>query len=214
MRRSRKESLYSVFAGKINKRQAGAGFSEAEIRIGEVVLRLRQEKGISGIELCRRAGHFDPRTLTAIEKGRIKNPSIKMLQRLARGLNVSVSDFFRQAELEQDQYCFPGSKKGVYYADFPEWGAKIISFTPFIKDFFCGKVILAPQRKLQDHMLKHPAPLFVSTLIGRIEVMVEGRRFVLKEGDNLFFNGILKHSFCNLLRRDSVFLVVTAPSFF
>ncbi len=213
MKRPPKESLYAALEQKIVG-QASRDFSEEEIRVGERVLTLRKEKGLSGAELCRRAGRFDPRTLTAIEKGRIKNPSLKMLQKLARGLDVTVSDFFRQGEMELDRYCFPGSKKGAYYADFPEWGVKVISLTPFIKNFFCGKIILSPQKSLQDHMLKHSAPLFVSTLIGRIDVCVEGRSFPLKEGDNLFFNGILKHSFRNPMRRDSVFLVVTAPSFF
>jgi transcriptional regulator with XRE-family HTH domain len=214
MKRTAKANLYAAFEEKIQGHRERGGAPEEEIRIGEIVFRLRRERGLSGAELCRKAGGFDPRTLAAIEKGRIKNPSIRMLQMLARGLEIAVSDFFRRAELDHPRYCFSGTKKGFYYADFPAWGTKVISLTPFIKNFFCGKIILAPRKSLSGHMLKHSAPMFVSILVGCFEVTVGNKSFSLREGDNLFFDGAIEHSFRNPIRRDSVFLVVTAPSFF
>jgi hypothetical protein len=90
---------------------------------------------------------------------------------------------------------------------------KIISLTPFIRNFFCGKFILGPQRRLTETMLRHAFPIHVSVLIGRLEIEIETQKFILKEGGNLFFNGILKHSIYNPLHRESAFLMMTAPSF-
>jgi len=128
-------------------------------------------------------------------------------------LNVSVGDLFRQAELRLERNFFVGSQKGSFQIEFPKKGVKIVSYTPFIKDFFCGKFIIGAKREVDDSLLSHPKPFFISTLVGRFEVQVEGHQVNLKEGDNIFFNGLMRHSISNPLHRESVLLVVTAPSF-
>jgi transcriptional regulator with XRE-family HTH domain len=212
MQKGKNESLYQAMQRKVKEESKKQAASE-DLDINGNVRRLRMEKKLSGVELCRRAGDLDPRTLTAIEKGRIVNPSVKTLQSLARGLGIAVSDLFRQAEMGWDRFCCDGTQKGFYQIDLNEWGVKVVSFIPFIHDFFCGKFILGPQRRLTESMLKHVFPVHVSVLVGRFEITVETKNFILKEGDNLFFNGILKHSIYNPLHRESSFLMVTAPSF-
>ena len=207
-----KKSVYDVLRGKIeesiSRDRAGEAFD-----LNATVRRLRQSLKLTGVELCKRAGDLDPKTLTALERGRIKNPSIRTLRSVARGLNVTVSDLFRQTEMSLDRHFYLGSQKGFCQLDFPSWGLKVVSFTPLIQDFFCGKWILTARRRFEETLLERPLPIFVSTLIGRFEVTVEGKTFSLKEGENLFFNGMLKHSFHNPLHRESVLFIVTAPSF-
>lgn len=181
--------------------------------VNKAIRRIREQKKLSGAALCRKAGGLDPRTLTAIEKGRIKNPSIQTLEAVARGLEVSVSEIFREAESGMSRFFSQGTQKGMCQMDFPSLGAKIVSFTPLIKDFFCGKLILGPHKKLDQELLHEARPIFISVMVGRCEVSIEGKSFVLKEGDNLYFNGILKHTFYNPLERESVLLLVTSPSF-
>ncbi len=204
--------FYDVLSGEM---QSKANFnSRAEsFDISATVCRLRKEKKMTGVELCRRAGDLDPRTLTALEKGRIKNPSIQTLQSLSRGLNIAVSDLFRKAEIGMDRYFYTGSPKGFCHIDFPSLGMKVVSFTPLVKDFFCGKFILAPRKRLDHLFMKHASPIYISVLIGCFEVCIEEKSKVLKEGENLFFNGYLKHSFLNPLERESVLMLMTAPSF-
>ncbi|HLD50660.1 MAG TPA: helix-turn-helix domain-containing protein [bacterium] len=174
---------------------------------------LRLERNLTGIGLCARSGDMDPRTLTALEKGRIKNPSIKTLQSLARGLGMTVSEIFRRSESLQDHYLYQGSQKGLCQMDFPLFGVRMVSFTPFVEDFFCGKLILGPRKKIDQTFLKKPVSVFISVIFGRFEITVESRKVRLREGENLFFNGILRHSFYNPLERESVMLFITAPSF-
>ena len=213
MKEKKRQSLYQVLAEEIKERSQRNLMSET-LDLPSAVRRLRQENKLTGVALCRKAGGgLDPRTLTALEKGRIKNPSIKTLQAVARGLGISVSELFRQTEIRIDRHFFLGSQKGAYQIDFPSWGIKIVSFTPLLKDFFCGKLIFSAHKKLDQTMLKHPLPIFVSTLFGRLEASFEGKTLSLKEGDNIFFNGVLRHSFYNPLERESVLLIMTAPSF-
>lgn len=212
MAKTKKESFYQALGGRIENGMRRR-FQTEQVNIPATVRQMRQSKKLTGAELCKRAGDLDPRTLTALEKGRIKNPSIATLKSVSRGLGVTISDIFREAEIQTDHHFYAGSQKGFCQIDFHLAGIKVVSFTPFIKDFFCGKLIMGPRKKLDQTLLKHPLPLFVSVLVGRVEIEVEKRRLSLREGENLFFNGILKHSFYNPLERESVLWMVTAPSF-
>lgn len=203
------KSVREAAEEKVLKRE-----KDFQIDIQSIVRRIRTEKKLSGVEVCRRAGDLDPRTLNALEKGRIKNPTVKTLHSVARGLGITISDLFRPTEaLQEHYYCF-GGPKGAFHMEFPKKGLKIVSFTPLIRDFFCGKLILAPKVKIKDPWEDHPFPVFISVLVGALEVTVEDQeKTALREGDNLFFRGIVKHSFQNLLHRETSILFLTAPSF-
>jgi len=163
--------------------------------------------------MCENAGNLDPKTLTAIEKGRIKNPSIKSLRSVAKGLRMSISEIFARAELQKEEYFHLGSQKGTYKLDFLTKGIELISFTPLLGDFFCGKLIVEGKKRFDGALLKHSAPLFVLTLLGSFEVEVENKKVNLREGENLFFYGGMKYQFRNSRHRNSVLLLITAPSF-
>ncbi len=212
MPHKKEESFYQTLGNEIQKK-AGRGLDGQRLDLPAVIRKLRKEKKFSGVDFCRKAGDLDPRTLTALEKGRIQNPSIKTLQSVARGLGITVSEIFREAETEKEEYFYAGSQKGAYQIDFPRHGIKAISFTPFTKDFFCGKMIFGPHKRLDQTFFQHRFPLFIWVLVGRFEITVEQKHLVLREGDNLYFNGILKHFFYNPLERESVFLMITAPTF-
>ena len=81
---------------KIEKRKT----SVRPLELGSVVRRLREERGLSGAEHCRRGKGIDPEMLTALEKERIWNPSIATLEALAKGFGMTVSDLFRRAEFD------------------------------------------------------------------------------------------------------------------
>lgn len=195
-------------------RQSSLRGQQKKICLGEKIRAFRSLRGLSGIELCRKSGRIDPRTLSAIEKGRIRNPSLAVLEVIAGALGCLVRDLFTEAEMDLSQNYHAGSQKGVFQIEFPKLGMKVVSATPPIPQFFCGKILLAAQRKVSGELLSRFAPVFVEVVMGRIEFEVEGRPSVLKEGENLFFNGSLRHSFANPLNRESALWLVTAPSFF
>jgi transcriptional regulator with XRE-family HTH domain len=182
------------------------------IEVGSVVRRLRKEKGLSGVELCRRSKGMDPKTLVALEKGRIRNPSIATLEALAKGFGITVSDLFRRAEFEQRDYFSLGSQKGLFKIDLPSQGIQLISFTPLIEELFCGKMILEGQKRFDEKLFGSAGAFFMMTLIGQFEGEVEGRKVTLKEGDNLYFFGGMKFCLANALQRNSTLLLVAVPS--
>ena len=182
-------------------------------KLGPLIRALREDKKMSGVELCRQAGGMDPRLLNALEKGRIKNPSIQTLARIARVLTVSLADFFTIAEARREESFSVGSQRGHFSMEFPIFGARMVSFTPFTKDFFCGKIFLGAKKKFDQKMLKHPRPQFVSVMLGQFIIQIGDKKVHLHEGQNLFFNGALNHAVANPLHRESVLMLMTAPSF-
>lgn len=180
--------------------------------LGAAVLGLRQERELSGAELCRRAGDLDPRTLTAVEKNRIKNPSIETLQAIAKGFGISVSELFRKAECMDAAYFRIGNQKGIYRMDFLGKKAQLISFTPLAEEFFCGKIILEIDGSFDDSLLSHRGAFFMMVLIGQVEGEAEGKKILLKEGENLFLRGGIRFRFKNLVQRNTSLLLVTVPS--
>lgn len=181
--------------------------------LAEMIRRLRREKKLTQIGLCRISGELDPRTLNALEKGRIKNPSIKTLEALARGLDMPLSGLLRRAEMRLEKNFHQGSARGFCQLDFPAQGFKLASLTPLVKDFFCGKLLLGARRRLEGPFEKPAAAVFASVLIGRFEIRVEDKTLSLREGENLYFKSILAHEIYNPLERESVLLLVTAPAF-
>ncbi len=199
---------------KISRKQSVVpGHRPGRLDMGATIRRLREEKGMRGIDLCRLGKGLDPKTLTALEKGRIKNPSMATLQAVAKGFGMTVSDLFRQAELVDPAFFSLGSQKGLYKIDFGAQGVQLISFTPLAEDFFCGKLILEGQRGFDEKMLGHEGAFFIMTLIGQLEGHIEGKKVVLKEGANLFFYGGMKFRISNTLQRNASLLLVTVPSF-
>jgi transcriptional regulator with XRE-family HTH domain len=182
--------------------------------MGRIVKRLRAEKGLSGAELCRRGKGVDPKTLVALEKGRIRNPSMITLEALAKGFGMTVSDLFREAEFDQREYFSLGSQKGLYKIDLPSQGIQLISFTPLMEELFCGKMILEGQKQFDEKLLggNGAGAFFIMTLIGQFEGEIEGRKVTLKEGDNLYFYGGMKFRLANALQRNSTLLLVSVPS--
>lgn len=210
---SEKKSIYKSLADAVQQK-VEAREVQTLPDIPAIVKRIRLAKKLSGVEVCRRARDLDPRTLTALEKGRIRNPTLKTLHSLARGLGVNTEELLRSGEETPEHHFCSGNQKGAFVLDFPKKGLKIVSFTPLIHDFFCGKLILSPKVKISDQVLNHPFPVYLSVLVGALEVETEDYgKAQMREGDNLFFRGNVKHSFLNMLHRETAVLFLTAPSF-
>ena len=180
--------------------------------VGHIVRRLREEKGLSGAELCRRGKGIEPKTLVALEKGRIRNPSIATLEALARGFGITVSDLFRQGELGDEKHFYLGTQKGAFRIDLAAKGVQLVSFTPLTEEFFCGKLLLESGRSFDETLFVQRGAFFVMVLVGQIEGVVEGRKIVLREGSNLFFSGEMRFCFANPFQRNATLSLVTTPS--
>ncbi len=182
------------------------------INVGQTVRFLREKQRLTGAELCKRSGGLDPKTLTAVEKGRIRNPSIQTLEGIARGLGVTISAIFRQAELGSEKFFLRSSQKGVFHLQFDP-GVELVSFTPFTPGIFCGKFIIGGRKTLDRNLIRFDGTVFAMSLVGNFRVKMEQHELEIREGENLYFRGSFDFSFYNPNYRNAALLVVTSPSF-
>jgi transcriptional regulator with XRE-family HTH domain len=182
------------------------------LNIGAVIRELREQQGKRAVDLAKTAG-IGPRTFTASEKNRIKNPSLLNLQTIAKALNVSTADFFSLAESGLKENIHQGGQKGKFSFEFTGEGFKLISYAPMVPEFFIGKVMMASNVKIEADSLPVKGYIFVQVIFGRLTVFVNQREFLLKEGEHFLLNSRLPHVFLNSLLRESSFSLLTVPSF-
>ncbi len=65
-------------------------------RVGENLRRLRAERAVTQEDFATDSG-FDRGYISGVERG-VRNPSVLVLQRIARALDVDISALFEQAD--------------------------------------------------------------------------------------------------------------------
>ena len=182
------------------------------IPIGAVIRDIREKCGYTQTQLAKQTG-LDPRTITAIEKGRIANPALVNLKKIATALNLSLRDLFGKAEAELPNHFAVGTQRGEFALDYPKHRFRIVSYLPQNLPFFAGKLIVESKGRLDPTILKFPGFVFLQMVLGKLQFSLEGKDIFLKEGQNLFFDGRLKYSFQNPIIRETTALLIAIPSF-
>ncbi|OGW79616.1 MAG: hypothetical protein A3G33_07425 [Omnitrophica bacterium RIFCSPLOWO2_12_FULL_44_17] len=182
------------------------------INPGDVIRRRRLALELREIDLAKAAG-IQPGTLDAIEKGRVKNPSVSFLCSIAQALGISVASLFSEIEEGRDHRIFTGNQKGVHVLEFPKNGARIICYTPIEAGYFVGKVLLRPGAKIERKLLATKGHCFAQSIIGKLILEFDKKEYVVKEGDYVCFEGQFPYSFNNSQMKETSFLLITIPSF-
>ena len=186
--------------------------NEALINPGRVIRDRRKVLGFKAIEVARTAG-VNPRTLDAIEKERIKTPSLPILASLAELLGISVASLFSDTRPQAKQVFHLGDQKGLHTLEFPRNGFRVMCYTPLARDCFIGKVVVNAETRIAHEVFPTSGTIFVQPIIGKLSVQFDGTDHLIREGNYAFFDGHFPHSYFNPQLKESSFLIVTVPSF-
>ncbi len=179
---------------------------------GQAIRRRREFLGWKAIELARKSG-VNPRTLDAIEKGRIESPSLRNLGSIASALGISTASLFSTNDENTDLFYLGGNQKGQHALEFQKHGFRVVCYTPLVSNLFIGKVIVERETKIDRKVLPTSGMIFVQTIMGKLSVQFDGKEQLIKEGNYAFFDGGFPHYFLNPQLKECTFLLVTAPSF-
>ena len=190
---------------KMNKKKIG-------VAPGQVIRSRRELLGWKAIELSRRSG-VNPRTLDAVEKGRIETPSLKNLESIASALGISLAALFSTVQSETDRVFVGGNQKGQQTLEFQKGGFRVVCYTPLIPQLFIGKVIVKGETRIEHRTLPTVGIIFAQTIMGKLSVGFDGKDYLVREGNYVLFDGHFPHSYYNPEPKESTFLLATTPSF-
>jgi len=180
--------------------------------IGEKLRALRLRKKLGLIELGRHTG-FSAALLSKLERGKLY-PTLPTLVRIASVFNVGLDYFFRDERKrhvvalvrKQERQRFPerpGSTEVSYYfeaLDYPVNSRKLNSYYANFQDV--GK------EKLKPH--SHPGVELLYMISGSIVLTIGSDSHKLHEGDSIYFESAVPHTYWKTPGVACTALIVTA----
>ena len=165
------------------------------MRIGERIKMIREDKGIDLDELSAMTG-ISPSVLLQIEN-HMESPSLGMLLKLSKALDVPLSAFFGEEEGqdftivrkdERKQVARYGSEDGSFYGYTYEslgYGMANRHMEPFI-------VTIEPTTQKETPSV-HEGEEFIYVLEGEMEIQLGEFKDVLHPGDSIYYKAKIPH---------------------
>jgi transcriptional regulator with XRE-family HTH domain len=157
-----------------------------EQTIGEQIRRLRQRSGLTLTALARDAG-LTKSALSKIETGQISSP-VSTLLRIAAALEVTISEFFVEAETNPP---FALTRKGqgrLIARDGSQWGYSHEALAAAMRHKIGEPFLLTIKPGDPKGRFQHDGQEFIYMLSGRMEFSVGDNHFQLHPGDSLYFD--------------------------
>jgi len=163
------------------------------IIVGQLLRKLRDERGISIRELSRISG-LSANALSMIERGRT-SPSVSTLYRLTDALNVPITALFRQDQARQAIVFRSVSART--HVPFPLGVWEGLGGEAFVGRMQPFMLNLESGAESGKEKIVHTGSEFVLCLRGKLEYEVEGKFYSLEAGDGLLFAARLAHRWRN-----------------
>jgi transcriptional regulator with XRE-family HTH domain len=140
-------------------------------------------------------------------------PSLPVLMNIVLALNIDLKDFFEDISHNKN-----GSQKIIIktkndYQSFEKEPSKGFKYKRILTRNMDGgpvDTVLLELKKgaRRTHMIKTDAYEYKYVISGKVEYQIEDGKYVLEEGDSLFFDGRLPHKPANIGDTDALMLVV------
>jgi transcriptional regulator with XRE-family HTH domain len=170
---------------------------ETDLLVGGRIRNLRKARGLSLKEVALRAG-LSGSFLSQLERG-ISSASVRHLARLAEALDVGLAEIFPVADGETGGPTLVArvaDRKKITFGDF---GMSKELLTPFDKSPRLDIYIISmePGGTTGDKPYVHQGEEAGYVLEGGIELVVDGQKSILNEGDSFRFSSTNPHQYRN-----------------
>lgn len=174
-----------------------------EPNVGARIRSLRDEQGYSLRALAERSG-LSVNAISLIERGE-NSPTVSSLHRLAKALNVPITDFFHEESKQSVVYVrrqtgLRSESEGVTMESLG------IGLTNQKMEPFC--MMIEPGVGNVDDPISHSGEEFVYCLEGMIEYAIEDQIYRLEQGDSLLFDATQNHAYQNVSDTPATVLLV------
>jgi len=188
------------------------GADADEMRISSKVRHARRLRGLTLKEVAEKADCSES-LLSKIENGRA-SPSLKMLQRLAEALGLTVGQFFAQ-ETHSDSIVMRATARSKFVTGRDGKGDEVEPLAPHSGGHLleCHLHHIAPGGG-SGGTFQHQGEEFGFVLEGEIELIVGGRKHVARAGDSFCFRSEKTHRWSNKGSKVARVLWINTPPTF
>lgn len=181
---------------------------ELVFNVGRRLRKLRGELGLSLRQLSVRT-EVSPSTIQKIENNQI-SPTLGTILRIARGLGKDIQFFLDQShEPKNVVVCRKGERRRLHPSDLP-FTLELLS-DGLADQRFSSVILTVPPGGKRGTHLRHQGEELQHCLAGKVEFTVEGRKYMLTEGDTIHFKSDLRHSWVNVGNGVARLLMICAP---
>lgn len=181
--------------------------------IGSKLRRLRLRKSMGLLELSKHTG-LSPALLSKLERD-LMHPTLPTLLRIALVFSVGLDYFFvpepkplLEIVRKSGRIRFPdspGGKKPSYYFESLDFPVPQPALTSYLAEFESTEIKDSPPHE-------HPGVEFLYVISGNLELHVQGTKYELSEGDAVYFDSTVPHSYRKAGLKRTTALVVTRAS--
>jgi len=177
---------------------------ENPLSLGAKLRQLRSERNISQRDLARLAG-LSPNSISLIERDET-SPSVATLQSLAAALKIRMSYFFEDETPSTVLHIKPDGRPKITSEGVQIEGIGKSLPSQELEPF---TISLAPHAGSGgERQVVHTGHEFVYCLLGGIEYVIDGKIYMLEEGDILLFEATLPHLWRNPKDNEAKFLLI------
>ncbi len=179
--------------------------------LGEKLRNLRLKKSMGLVELGRHTG-LSAAMLSKLERGKLF-PTLPTLLRIAMVFGVGLDFFFTDERKrhvvsivrKQERLKFPenaGSSVIAYNFESLDFKASERKLNAFYAEFEA-----VPEEKIRPH--QHPGVELLYLIGGKLELTISSERHVLEEGDAIYFDSAVRHSYRRVGKNRCSAVIVT-----
>jgi transcriptional regulator with XRE-family HTH domain len=175
--------------------------------LGRRIKMLRIERGLTLKDLEERGG-ISATHVSEIERGKA-SPTVGALGRIARALGLRPATLVEPRVLPEVAVM----RAGVRQQHRVQWGTVTLEplSEPVHGASISGQIVTLPPGREPALVHRHEGEEWVTAVEGVAEIRVEGRSFVLREGDSLHLRAHLEHGYVNLSDRPATLIMVVRP---
>jgi transcriptional regulator with XRE-family HTH domain len=180
--------------------------------VGSNIQRLRKEQNYSLRDFGNKVG-VSASFISQVEAGKI-SPSLSKLKGIAEGLNTTVGLLIGETDHKNSSPIV--KKADRRHTDHLGTGISVglLSTPDPFKQMEPILVKMEPNASSGTKQYQHYGQEFVTVLKGKIKISLNNTDYILNEGDSIYFNSNVPHSFENITDEIVEALwVVTPPSF-
>ncbi len=178
--------------------------------IGAKLRRLRLRKSMGLLELSQHTG-LSPALLSKLERD-VMHPTLPTLLRIAMVFSVGLDYFFvpepkpvLEIVRKRERMRFPDSaeaKNVAYYFENLDFTVPRPVLNAYLAEF-------EPVEENARRPHEHPGVEFLYLMTGRLRIQVRGEQHELSEGDAIYFDASVPHSYSRIGPKKTTALVVT-----